>query len=190
VFSGVDKIIRGKLEELELEDAKFFFWFKFWGAVVVGKGMLLIFFSYFIDFLKGCKVVYMRTGLNKRFFLAVMRHNLIRPGGSLTLNSGNRNSAGGALNGAVLSLTKGLASDLAEKKTSVNCVVPGLMQTQLWDKLDKTAEEKKELYESAAEKLPVGLVGMPEDVAKVYLYCVRADYAMGSLVVINGGSVL
>lgn len=158
MFSGVDKIIRGKLEELELEDAKFFFWFKFWGAVVVGK--------------------------------AVMRHNLIRPGGSLTLNSGNRNSAGGALNGAVLSLTKGLASDLAEKKTSVNCVVPGLMQTQLWDKLDKTAEEKKELYESAAEKLPVGLVGMPEDVAKVYLYCVRADYAMGSLVVINGGSVL
>lgn len=38
VFSGVDKIIRGKLEDLELEDAKYLFGVKFWGAVVTGKG--------------------------------------------------------------------------------------------------------------------------------------------------------
>jgi hypothetical protein len=37
VFSGVDKIIRGKLEDLELDDAKHLFGVKFWGAVVVGK---------------------------------------------------------------------------------------------------------------------------------------------------------
>ena len=38
VFSGVDKIIRGKLEELDLDDAKFLFGVKFWGAVSIGKG--------------------------------------------------------------------------------------------------------------------------------------------------------
>lgn len=38
VFSGVDKIIRGKLEELDLDDAKHLFGVKFWGAVVIGKG--------------------------------------------------------------------------------------------------------------------------------------------------------
>jgi hypothetical protein len=38
VFSAVDNIIRGKLEDLELEDAKYFFGVKFWGAVAVGKG--------------------------------------------------------------------------------------------------------------------------------------------------------
>ncbi len=38
VFSGVDKIIRGKLEDMELDDAKHLFGVKFWGAVVVGKG--------------------------------------------------------------------------------------------------------------------------------------------------------
>lgn len=38
VFSAVDNIIRGKLEELELEDAKYLFGVKFWGAVTVGKG--------------------------------------------------------------------------------------------------------------------------------------------------------
>ena len=39
IFSGVDKIIRGKLEDLELDDAKHLFGVKFWGAVVVGKSM-------------------------------------------------------------------------------------------------------------------------------------------------------
>ena len=41
VFSGVDKIIRGKLEDLDLDDAKFLFGVKFWGAVIIGKGMYI-----------------------------------------------------------------------------------------------------------------------------------------------------
>jgi hypothetical protein len=41
VFSSVDKIIRGKLEDLDLDDAKYLFGVKFWGAVVVGKGKIL-----------------------------------------------------------------------------------------------------------------------------------------------------
>lgn len=39
IYSGVDKIIRGKLENLELDEAKHLFDVKFWGAVIVGKGM-------------------------------------------------------------------------------------------------------------------------------------------------------
>lgn len=38
VFSGVDKIIRGKLEDLDLDEAKHLFGVKFWGAVIIGKG--------------------------------------------------------------------------------------------------------------------------------------------------------
>ena len=38
VFSAVDNIIRGKLEDLDLDDAKQLFGVKFWGAVIVGKG--------------------------------------------------------------------------------------------------------------------------------------------------------
>ena len=41
VFSGVDKIIRGRLQDMELDDAKHLFGVKFWGAVVVGKGRLI-----------------------------------------------------------------------------------------------------------------------------------------------------
>lgn len=38
VFSGVDKIIRGKIEDLDLNEAKYLFGVKFWGAVILGKG--------------------------------------------------------------------------------------------------------------------------------------------------------
>jgi NAD(P)-dependent dehydrogenase (short-subunit alcohol dehydrogenase family) len=48
VFSGVDKIIRGKLEDLVLEDAKFLFGVKFWGSLIVGKGKLMRFEPMFV----------------------------------------------------------------------------------------------------------------------------------------------
>ncbi len=38
VFSAVDIIIRGKLEDLNLDDAKHLFGVKFWGSVIIGKG--------------------------------------------------------------------------------------------------------------------------------------------------------
>jgi hypothetical protein len=42
VFSGVDRIIQGKLEEMDLEEAKWLFGVKFWGAAFVGKGMCVL----------------------------------------------------------------------------------------------------------------------------------------------------
>lgn len=118
---------------------------------------------------------------------AVAKYDLINPGGSLTLTSGGAAykpgkgaSAGGALNGGVLSLTKGLAGDLAEKKIRVNVVVPGLVKSELWTKMGKTEEQQKEQFENT--KLPVGFVATPEDIAEAYLYLVKADYATGTAV--------
>jgi NAD(P)-dependent dehydrogenase (short-subunit alcohol dehydrogenase family) len=39
VFSSVDKIIRGNLADLDLDNAKHLFGVKFWGAIIVGKGL-------------------------------------------------------------------------------------------------------------------------------------------------------
>lgn len=123
---------------------------------------------------------------------AVAKFDIIRKGGSLTLTSGTagikpgKGAAGGsALNGGLLSLTKALAGDLAEKKIRVNTVVPGLVKTELWDKQGKTAEEQKELFDKASQTLPVGFVATPEHIAEAYLYTIRADYATGTLVEIG-----
>jgi NAD(P)-dependent dehydrogenase (short-subunit alcohol dehydrogenase family) len=124
--------------------------------------------------------------------LAVSKFDIIKPGGSLTLTSGTAGikpgkgaAVGGALNGGVLSLTKGLAGDLAEKRIRVNTVVPGLVQTELWGKLGKSAEEQKLQVENSAKNLPVGFVATPDHIAEAYLYAVRADYATGTLITIG-----
>lgn len=121
-----------------------------------------------------------------------MSYDIIRPGGSLTLTSGTAGikpgrgaAVGGALNGGVLTLTKGLAADLSERKIRVNTVVPGLVITELWDKQGKTQEEQKELFENFSASLPVGFVATPEHIAEAYLYAVRADYATGTLIEIG-----
>ncbi|QDS74721.1 hypothetical protein FKW77_000789 [Venturia effusa] len=82
---------------------------------------------------------------------------------------------------------KGLASELMDKKIRVNTVVPGLVQTELWEKLGKTKEEQKKIFEDGGKALSVGFVATPEHIAEAYLYTVRADYANGTLVYIDGG---
>src|ERR1700712_2701730 len=123
---------------------------------------------------------------------ASLKYDIIKPGGSLTLTSGTAAlkpgkgaAVGGGLNGGVLSLTKGLASELTDKKIRVNTVVPGLVQTELWDKLGKSKEEQKQTFAEGGKKLSVGFVATPEHIAEAYLYTVRADYANGTLVYIG-----
>ena len=122
----------------------------------------------------------------------MIKYDIISPGGSLILTSGTaaikpgpNSCVGGGLNAGVVTLTKGLASDLISKKVRVNCVVPGLVQTELWGKMGRTAEETKETMAKAAEGLPVGFVGLPEHIAEAYLYAARADYANGSVITIG-----
>lgn len=68
----------------------------------------------------------------------------------------------------------------------MNTVVPGLVRTELWDKLGKTAEEQRQEFERAGESLPVGFVAKLCDIAQAFLYAIRADYATGSLIEIGG----
>lgn len=103
--------------------------------------------------------------------------------GTAGIKPGKEASVGGALNGGVLSLTKGLASELAEKKIRVNTVVPGLVKTELWDKI--WDESKKEELFNSGKNLPVGFVATPDDIAEAYIYLIRANYATGTLVTIG-----
>ncbi|KAM7214852.1 oxidoreductase [Rhypophila decipiens] len=165
VFSSVDKIIRGPLAEADLDEAKYLFGVKFWGSVVVAK--------------------------------AIAKHHILSSGGSLTLTSGaaairpKKNATiGSALNAGVITLTAALADELAAKKIRVNTVIPGLVKTELWDKLGHSAEKQAEIFENGQQSLPVGFVATPEDIAEAYLFFVRADYSTGGVVVIDGGGSL
>ena len=121
------------------------------------------------------------------------RFSDIRPGGSLTLVSGflsirpRPNSAiVGAANGALESLARSLAIDLAPVR--VNCVSPGIIDTPIRAGMPEAA--RREMLAKIAAGLPVGRVGQGEDIAKQILAFMANGFMTGSIVYLDGGGVI
>lgn len=86
-----------------------------------------------------------------------------------------------ASKGAVIAFTKALSKELAPSNVRVNCVSPGVIDTDMNSNL--TDGEMEELI----EKIPAGRIGRPEDVAKACLYLAEADYVTGEVLSVGGG---
>jgi NAD(P)-dependent dehydrogenase (short-subunit alcohol dehydrogenase family) len=136
-----------------------------------------------------------RATLEGKFWGAwrVARSAEIRSGGSLTLVSGflsirPRPNAAivGAANGALESLARSLAVDLAPVR--VNCISPGIVDTPIRAAMPEAA--RKTMLESAAAALPVKRVGLGEDIAKQILAFMDNGFATGSIVYLDGGGLL
>ena len=89
-----------------------------------------------------------------------------------------------ATKGAVIALTKALAQELGPSGIRVNCVAPGVIQT------DMCANVDPEIMEQLKEETPVGRLGIPEDVAKAMLYLSEAEFVTGQVLPVNGGFVI
>ena len=121
------------------------------------------------------------------------RFSDIKPGGSLTLVSGflsirPRPNAAiiGAANGALESLARSLAVDLAPVR--VNCVSPGIIDTPIRAAMPEAA--RREMLDKAAAALPVRRVGLGEDIARQILALMTNGFATGSIVYLDGGGLL
>src|ERR1700686_5155462 len=117
----------------------------------------------------------------------------IRAGGSLTLVSGflsirpRPNSAiVGSANGAIESLARGLALELAPVR--VNCVSPGIIDTPIRAAMPEAV--RLEMLAKIAASLPVGRVGVGEDIARQILAFMTIGFATGSIVYIDGGALI
>src|ERR1700688_5057053 len=120
----------------------------------------------------------------------VARSAEIRPGGSLTLVSGylsirpRPNSAiVGAANGAIESLARSLALELAPVR--VNAVSPGIIDTPIPPAMPEAA--RRDMLAKAAAALPVGRVGEGEDIARQILAFMTNGFMTGSIVYLDGG---
>lgn len=114
----------------------------------------------------------------------------ISPRGSLTFTSGiaaYRPSSGGAVvaavNGALASLCRALAIELAPVR--VNVVSPGWVDTPVWEVV--AGSRKEAVLASMAERLPVGRVGKTTDLAPAYIFLMQSEYTTGSVVHVDGG---
>ncbi len=89
-----------------------------------------------------------------------------------------------ATKGAVIALTKALAKELGPSGIRVNCVAPGVIET------DMCANVDPEILAQMAEEAPVGRNGSPMDVAKAMAYLADADFITGQILSVNGGYVI
>jgi NAD(P)-dependent dehydrogenase (short-subunit alcohol dehydrogenase family) len=102
---------------------------------------------------------------------------------------------GGALyaatKGAVESLTRALAIELAEAGIRVNAVQPALVRSDIWTAAGMAPAAYEALLEARARDYPLGRVGEPEDVAELVAYLVsdRAAWMTGACLPIDGGSL-
>jgi len=117
----------------------------------------------------------------------------IRSGGSLTLVSGFlslRPRPGSAIvscaNGALESLTRALALELAPVR--VNCVSPGIVDTPIRAAMPEAA--RKDMLAKTGAGLPVGRVGLAEDIALQIHAFMRNGFATGSIVYLEGGGLV
>ncbi len=87
---------------------------------------------------------------------------------------------------AVIGLTKALAKELAPSGITVNCVSPGLIETEMNSHLSK--DDIKEIE----NETPVGRVGKPLEVAKAVMYFASEDsgFTTGAILPVNGGIII
>mgnify|MGYP000201177903 FL=1 len=87
---------------------------------------------------------------------------------------------------AVVGLIRTLARELGPSGVRLNCVAPGITETEM------TRERIADGRESYLEKLPVGHIGQPEEIAAtiVFLASEKASYITGQVIHANGGMYL
>jgi len=94
----------------------------------------------------------------------------------------------GASKGAIISLTKGLSTELAPYGILVNCVAPGWVATDMSNPVLETKAGKK----MAAAAIPLGRPGTAEEIAGPILFLASdlANFMTGEILNVNGGAVL
>lgn len=87
---------------------------------------------------------------------------------------------------AIIGLTRSLAMELAPSGIRVNCVAPGVIQTDMVQVLGE------ETLADLATETPVGRLGTPEDIANVVAFLAneRSSFITGQVITADGGFIL
>lgn len=81
----------------------------------------------------------------------------------------------------IIGFTKALAKEMGLSNIQVNCIAPGVIDTDMNKALSE--EERKALM----EETPLNKIGKAEDIAKLALFLANDDFITGEVININGG---
>jgi 3-oxoacyl-[acyl-carrier protein] reductase len=137
-------------------------------------------------------------GLIKHSVAAMKRQGRGRDGGAagriviISSTAGQRGEAFhadyAASKGAVISMVKGLSTELARDGIYVNCVAPGWVATDM----SAPALEDPKTRDRVFATIPLGRVAKPEEIAApiLFLCTEHAGFITGEILNVNGGAVL
>jgi len=106
---------------------------------------------------------------------------------SMTALRGNRGQlVYSATKGAVVSLTKSAAKELAEKKIRVNAIAPGLTNTAMM------RQANKDKLQGRINNICMGRLAEPEDIAKacVFMLSDLSEYVSGQVLAVDGCTIM
>ena len=83
----------------------------------------------------------------------------------------------------VIGLTKSVARELASRGITANAIAPGVIATDMTEVLSDGVKE------SLKERVPLGHIGAPEDIAKAVAFLASDDaaYITGQVLAVDGG---
>ncbi len=127
---------------------------------------------------------------------ALVPHMRSRRCGSIACMSSVSAQRGGGIFGGphysaakagVLGLAKAMARELGPDGIRVNCVAPGLIQTDITG--GKLTDQRKQ---EIVKDIPLGRLGEPEDVAGAFLFLASdlSAYITGAVIDVNGGMLI
>ena len=136
-----------------------------------------------------------RVGLSGPFYMskAVLPHFLKRGFGrivnisSIVGQTGRIGQANySAAKAGLFGLTKTLALETATQGITVNCVIPGVIKTEM------VAALPEEVLKAVVDTIPMHALGTPEDVAEAVRYLVsdEAHYLTGTFIPVAGGLMM
>ena len=96
---------------------------------------------------------------------------------------GNRGQVNySAAKGGLIAAAKALAVELAKRRITVNCVAPGVIETEMTEEMD---------LQQVLKMIPARRLGRPEEVAGLvsYLFSPEAEYVTRQVISVNGGMI-
>ncbi len=97
-------------------------------------------------------------------------------------NAGQANYA--AAKAGIIGLTKSIAREGALRNIRVNAIAPGMIDTEMTQKLSDRVKK------NILEQIPLGRLGLAEEVAQGAVFLAQNDYVTGQTIVIDGGMTI
>lgn len=121
---------------------------------------------------------------------AVLPHMIREQGGAIVNISSMWGAVGAscevaysASKAAVIGFTKALAKEVGPSGVRVNCILPGVIDT------DMNAHLSEDDLTALADETPLCRIGRPEEVAEAAVYLAEASFVTGQCLSVDGGYI-